>query len=310
MKTQKDQLVIVYQFGKVASTSLVKCLNRIDGVEAVQCHFLGESALSRIIPIAVDKATSPYFHEHLAGQLAANVALTYRMNRIHVEAKGDRLKIISLSRHPLDWLRSCIQQDIVGYAPDLRAYGGKKEDPGNDEGAALQAGLARVLADVAALMDAFGGIAQVTDVFLSQGGKEMMRDHAPVPDQIVRRFFFLALRPLVWFEEHFRACFGFGLDSMIEENGFWHTHQAGLQFLLLRYEDLHKKLMPAMHMIDVPIEGPLERENTSDVKPFAAEITAAFSSPGAMALQAHLLQSGYAKHFGYDIGVPAATAAE
>ena len=63
--TEEKELVIVYQFGKVASTSLVNALNKCPRIEAHQSHFLGESALQRIIPIAVGRGTSAYFHEHL-----------------------------------------------------------------------------------------------------------------------------------------------------------------------------------------------------------------------------------------------------
>ena len=37
--------VIVYQYGKVASTSLVTTFIKMRGVSAHQCHFFGEDAL-------------------------------------------------------------------------------------------------------------------------------------------------------------------------------------------------------------------------------------------------------------------------
>ncbi|MFY0312851.1 hypothetical protein ACFMBG_23570 [Leisingera sp. D0M16] len=41
-------LATVYQFGKVASASLVATLNELDNVEAAQSHFLGKTALHKI----------------------------------------------------------------------------------------------------------------------------------------------------------------------------------------------------------------------------------------------------------------------
>jgi hypothetical protein len=37
---------IIYQYGKVGSTSLVEALNKLPDTEAYQSHFLGEAAFS------------------------------------------------------------------------------------------------------------------------------------------------------------------------------------------------------------------------------------------------------------------------
>lgn len=310
MTQENETLVIVYQFGKVASTSLVNALNRLESVEAVQCHFLGESALQRIVPIAVDKKTDLYFHEHLSGQLAANVALTYRMNRIAAGEVAGSLKLISLSRHPLSWLRSGIQQDITGYQEEILAFARRSGQGGQDDAQDIQAGLTEILDDICDLIEEFGGMDRTLTAFLNAGGKQMMADLPHQPAAVTRRFFFLALRPMVWFDEHFRACFGFGLGGFEPQRGFWQATQNGMEFLLLRYEDLQDSLIPALASIGVPLDQPLSHDNVSAAKPFAHAITNAFCAPSAVRLSELMLSSDYSTFFDYAAPELAVAAAE
>lgn len=58
------RFVVVYQFGKVASTALVATLNEQTGIEAVQSHFLGEPALRSTLGARLNPAQGEYFVFH------------------------------------------------------------------------------------------------------------------------------------------------------------------------------------------------------------------------------------------------------
>lgn len=299
MTTDEKTLVIVYQFGKVASTSLVRTLSQQPQLDVHQSHFLGESALRRIIPIAVGKATTPYFHEHLKGQLLSNVSLTYRMNQVLSGQGSAKLKVVSLVREPLEWFRSGVLQDIAGYRAELLAFAddcGLAED---DEAANLRAGLTEVLSRVSQLIDDLGGVRQTVLEFHQLGGQAMLADPPRDLAPIVRRLFFLALRPLTWFDEHFTACFGLGLDDFECDRGFWRAHRSRADFLILRYEDIENVLSPALATIGIEENGPLVRDNVSRSKPFADDVSAAFASDAGGALRDRFQSTDYAEFFDY-----------
>ncbi|MDJ0638698.1 MAG: hypothetical protein QNJ20_07685 [Paracoccaceae bacterium] len=297
--SEEKELVIVYQFGKVASTSLVNALNRCPGIEAHQSHFLGESALQRIIPIAVGRGTSPYFHEHLSGQLLANVHLTYRANKVlSGQAKGP-LRVISLCREPMDWFRSGIVQDIDGYRDDILAYAGSLGLSGDSDQELLQSGLEQILARLTEIIAAKGGIEPALHDFLTKGGASMIDGIEAGQSPIVRRLFFLAIRPLVWFDEHFAKCFDKTLADFVCMGSYWHTEGDRAAFVLLRYEDLTHTLEDALSAIGITLAEPLRQDNVSRSKAFADCVLAAFASDAASDLGHHILGSEYARFFGY-----------
>ncbi len=311
MEPNEKTLTIVYQFGKVASTSLVNTLRAQSHLDVHQSHFLGESALQRIIPIAVGKATNAYFHDHLRGQLLANVALTYRMNRVLGGQGAAKLKVISLSREPLDWLRSGILQDITGYRSELTEFANELGFAREDDHATLRAGLVAVLSRLTELIDSLGGADKTVAAFHELGGQQMLAPEHSAIAPIVRRLFFLALRPLTWFEEHFQPCFGISLPDFDAKDRFWVARQPRADFVILRYEDLSEALPRALKAIGIHVDGPLERDNVSRTKPFANDVAAAFASPEADALRMRLLSSDYAMYFGYaDTAARPKTAAE
>ncbi len=311
MSERDTTLTIVYQFGKVASTSLVNTLKADRGLEVHQSHFLGEHALQRIIPIAVDKSTNAYFHEHLRGQLLSNVELTYRMNRVLAGEGAAKLKVISLSREPVDWLRSGILQDIVGYRPDLMEFARKIGCASDDESVVLRHGLTEVLRRIGDIVDDKGGVGPTVAEFHDVGGKAMLAPTGHGADLIVRRLFFLALRPLTWFDEHFRPCFGFGLEDFDRDGVIWIARRSRADFAILRYEDIAVQFGAAMSLLGLVAPGALLKDNVSKTKAFAGDVSAAFQSEAAAGLRARLVGSEYSRFFGYgDATAHRGTAAE
>ncbi len=308
MSEEDEQtLTIVYQFGKVASTSLVNTLKTVDGLDVHQSHFLGERALQQIVSIAISRETNGYFHQHLRGQLLTNVELTYRMNRVLAGHGAAKLKVLSLSREPLDWLRSGILQDIAGYRGDLLAYGQAAGVACEDEDESLQAALTSVLAQISDIIDRKGGLAEVVDAFHRSGGKTLLAPFGAGLPAIVRRLFFLALRPHTWFEEHLRPCFGIGLEDFERTDGIWIAREPRADFAILRYEDLDTSLPSAFDALGFGrAVRPLLRDNVSRDKAYSDVVAASFASEEADALRVKLQRSQYAGFFGY--GEAAATA--
>jgi hypothetical protein len=229
----------------------------------------------------------------------ANVTLSYRMNQVLAGHGPSNLKVISLSREPLDWLRSGILQDIEGYRSDLADLARRAGHDASEPEGLLLAGLVEVLWRISALIDEKGGAMRTVEEFLRLGGKAMLSADGLGADLIVRRLFFLSLRPLTWFDEHFRPCFGIGLEDFEARDGFWVAARPRADFVILRYEDLAERLTPAMRAIGLHVGKPLMRDNVSRTKAFSDVVQAAFSTPEARALRERLLASDYARFFGY-----------
>ena len=289
----QKHFVIVYQFGKVASTALVKTLNTHPEIDAHQSHFLGEDALKRMVVNATGPTHSAYFRKHMVGQLNANLDLTYQMNRARLGHDGRRLTILSLSRAPLDWFRSSIQQDIEGHLPDLLALG-----QGANQADRLRDGLDQMLDRVAALLATHGGVATIASDLIASGARPLLTQLKGEPD-FIKTMLLQALRPVVWFEDHFARCFDLSLDDIHREDGFWLRKTRQTTFILLRYEDIAQTFASAMVAANLPATGPMIRANDSRAKPFAQIIKAAFDTEHAHQLGALLAQSDYARHFGY-----------
>ncbi len=297
-------LIVVYQFGKVASTALVNSLNTCKEIEAHQSHFLGEDALQRMIPNIVDTKIGPYFRKHMTGQLVNNLELTHLVNTC-LKGKSDRkLIVISLSREPIDWFRSCVQQDIEGYCDDILQYASQ---PG--EGPPLKHGLECILADLNKFLVAGGSVQHTVNAIRDNKAKELFQKNDGLPKDIARRMLLLAMRPLVWFDDHFARCFDFGLKDIPANGNHWLRQDEKCSFIVLRYEDIETEFPRAMQSVEVPYQGPICRANSSHDKPHADEIRAAFQSDAAIELRRLVLQSEYANHFGYDTGNSALSAA-
>ena len=182
----------------------------------------------------------------------------------------------------------------------MLAFAEAEEIASEDEPDALECALEAVLVRIAAIVETKGGITPTVEEFHRLGGKAMLAPLGPDIPLIVRKLFFLALRPHTWFEEHFRPCFGIGLDDFEADGGLWTLRQPRADFVLLRYEDLEGRLADAVAVLGVGPVDSLQRDNISRTKPFAGTVATAFTSETAQALRNQLLMSDYARFFGYD----------
>jgi len=292
--------IVVYQFGKVASTSLVATLNALPGVEAVQAHFLGRDNLKEMVDLIVDPGTSEYFHKHQVGQFVENAKTTriinfYRQGR---EAESD-LSIISLCRNPFNWFRSSIIQDMAGYLPVLQAlHVGYEQDSVDDEVRTRQA-LGRVLVQFSEIIRDFGGIDELLDH--PKGHNKALSEHPFFSgNRSLLRMFYMMLRPFSWFETHYRKAICYDVGDLPEiDQGVLFRGVGWASLFVLRYEDLEAHIKVAAERLRIgPIEQ-LVRENVSDRKEMFEPVRQAFASEPARVLQAQFAATKYSRRFGY-----------
>ena len=295
MTRNKDTLAIVYQFGKVASTTLVNTLNKCEGVEAHQSHFLGNHALQRVIPNLTSIETNDYFRGHLAGQLAKNIELTHRVNQTLAGCRGQRLLMLTPVRDPLDWFRSCIQQDIDGYKNDLEQFALEhKYKP------SIENGLDVTLQNILKIVEHYGS-AQNTIDQLNIGSPSMrLAECKHLKNLFLRRMLLLSLRPLTWFDDHFSKFLQISLKEFQKSQNFWIYENGRSNFVIIRYEDLETSIFEALEYCEINIKRErLSRFNESKTKSFSKDINKVFSKYHAKRLSILFSDSHYANRFGY-----------
>lgn len=290
--------VIVYQYGKVASTSLVATLNALPDVEAVQAHFLGRTSLKEMVDLLIDPGTSDYFHKHQVGQFIEN-ARTTRLIEAHRQGRaGDsELSVISLCRNPFEWFRSSIIQDMAGYRPVLdhlrpSGDGASGEDRVRDALEELFGRFDGIIGD-------FGGIDAV--LAAQRSDRKRVSGHAGLAgNRGVLAMFYMMLRPFSWFEAHYQAAIGHDIGGFRDIGGGVLYRDAGwARLAVLRYEDIDAQIGPALEALGIgPVES-LLRENVSGTKDMADPVREAFRSAPASALRAWFSDTGYARRFGY-----------
>lgn len=289
---------VVYQMGKVASTSLVATLEKHPDITAVQSHFLGVDALKEILPSILSSNLGDYFYFHQFGQFKANVEVTRRINMILAGQVDERLLILSLSRDPVDWFRSSLVQDMQAYAPQLVAYATRHGLAGQNDDETICRALTHVLRHFAEILERRGGI----DAHFEkrrQGYGEGFEDTPLASDAHLQQIFRMMLRPYRWFEEHFERATGLDLCTFERTGDVYLLSNARADYMVMRYEDIDKAFVPALASIGIDVQRELEAKNISHRKPFAVTTRAAFLSKAGLALSSVAQRTRYAHRFGY-----------
>ena len=288
--------VVVYQFGKVASTSLVATLNALPDVEAVQAHFLGRDSLKEMVDLIIDPQTSDYFHKHQVGQFIEN-ARTTRLIQAHRQglAKDRALSVISLCRDPFDWFRSSIIQDMAGYRPVLEEL---EPDAASGEDRVRRA-LETMFTCFGGILGDFGGI----DPLLARlkADRKCLSGHAALSaNRGLPAMFYMMLRPFSWFEAHYRGAIGQDVTGFRDiGQGVLFRDAGWARLAVLRYEDIAEQIGPALHALGIGSVETMVRENLSGGKDMASPVREAFGSPPAGALRDRFVDTDYARRFGY-----------
>jgi hypothetical protein len=297
--TRTRHHVIVYQVGKVASTSIVNSLKKIEGVAADQSHLLGRHSLHRMVDMLVDVRQPQYFHDHNLGQYVRNLKLTRIVEEFRARQRtGERLVLISLCREPLQWLRSAIAQDIKGHLAFFRDVAAARAIACADDDDMIARTLPVVLGELADSLDRIGGV----DALLA--GKQWVRampntGNRPL-DHRFRSFLAMSVRPSEWFEAHFEKLLDIRLGDLapVAEN-LLHRDTGWCDVYVLRYEDIPASMPVIAERLGIADRFVLSSDNVSASKQFADAIRTSFRTKQAERLGTLFRASRYARTFGY-----------
>lgn len=291
-----EHLVVVFQFGKVASTAMVDALNDHPGIEAVQSHFLGEGALQSIFASILNPALSEYFFFHQSGQLFENVKLTRRIGRIlSGEDNGTHLSVLLTVREPIDWLRSALIQDARGLGDVFLRTKDRHGLVGDTLGAIVQPAVEAILGEIVEVLTPFGSV----DSFLAGRPGSMAQMREQITDPSLQELFYAAVRPFNWYTLNFDPVFHHTLDDLSYQNGLWSLRAERFDAHLFRYEDMGAQLSNVAAALSIE-DLVLPQRNVSEGKVFSAEIRAAFRSANAQSLARLYAETDYSRRFGYD----------
>jgi hypothetical protein len=230
--------VIVYQMGKVASTSFVAALNQLPGVTAYQSHFIGQDALCQILSNLLDPDINDHFAVHGEGQLVKNIQLTRLINRHRQGDAEKKLVFFTCSREPIDWFRAQVLQELNGYLPDFFKLSKMQRCEAN-EAQAIRVALDRIEDGIeTVLRDRPGNVDE--DAFqaylwhpekspLAGDGEDrfLLRKH-------VATFF----RPFRWFDDHIKTNLDIDVFSHARNGSVLEIAGPFFTLYVYRYEDI------------------------------------------------------------------------
>ena len=290
--------VIVYQYGKVASTSLVTTFNKMRGVSAHQCHFFGEEAFRATVTRLCNPDTNDYFFKHSLGQLAENLK-AYRLYHRKGPVEGDRCIVLTVAREPFDWFRSSLVQEIEGHIPALTLSLRDRGVESMSTGQIVSEGLVLLLERIRGAIDSVeGGI----DALLPAKRRELDQLIPFTDTEDFEAFLFILsrfLQPHWWFRTQFTPEFGIAIADMVDVGGgLLRAPTEKSDVYLARYEQLEANFAQLLELEKLPTRG-LVRVNEGHSKQYAAEINAVFETDVAAALKARSC-SEITSTLGYD----------
>lgn len=295
----RSRLIVVYQMGKVGSTSLVRSLGALPGVEALQPHFLGPKSLREMITPLIDPLQSDYFHKHRLGQFVANLDITRRIEAVRRGSDTDTaLAVVSLVREPIDWFRSCIVQDIEGYLPVLDRMAEHRLLPRAENDSTLRVALPWALEQLADALERAGGV----DTFLDRDKPfaTCFGDHPAPIARDLRALLAVMLRPYGWLEDHLYQYLDLTADDFARvEGGTLRAAIDWAEIFVLRYEDIEVQAAAVASALGLD-DFKLGRENVSGSKPYANAIRSAFETAPGTRLKTLAQASTFARRHGYD----------
>jgi hypothetical protein len=293
-----SRYIVVYQMGKVASTSIVATLTERDGIEAVQSHFLGEKALAALIPSITNADVPQYFFKNQFGQFFENVRTTRRINRIRAGLiPTERLLVISLSRNPIEWARSSVVQDVEGYLAIFKNICKTQSLSSETEEEAVTSGLKYILNASCKLLEKMGGI----DAFLANTASYSAKFRNTIFEENPgsARLFMMLLRPAEWFEKHFEVALGVNLKGMEKNANIWTASSPNADYVIVRYEEMAVALPRWLQDNGICTISKLKRENESGEKKFAKEVADVFKSAAGRRFNKIYADTQYCRNFHY-----------
>ena len=277
--------VIVYQYGKVASTSLVTSLNELSGVSAHQCHFFGEEAFRTTITQLCNPNTNDYFFKHSLGQLVENLK-AYRLYHQQNRNEDHRCIVLTVAREPFDWFRSLLVQEIEGHMQALRLSLRDKGLAHMTEGQIVTEGVSLIIERIHGALDTVGG--NIDE--LTPSKRRSLDQILPFIDtQDFEAFLFILgrfLLPHWWFQAQFTPEFGVSIADMVDRGqGLLSASTQTGDIYLARYEQLDIAFERLLELENLPHRA-LVRVNEARDKTFSNEIAGVFQTQRAIELQA------------------------
>lgn len=294
--TPPNTYAVVYQMGKVASTSLVATFNKVDGIEAVQCHFMGKDALAKILQNILEPGTSDYFFFHQRGQLIQNIDITRRVSTLRGDTdSATRLFVLSLARDPMAWFRSALTQDAGAHVDDMKQFLVQtNQDVPTDPDAIIRTALPQMLDGIVAAVEKTEGLEDLTRLNAASAA-------ALVPNLVPAcvNIAFLMLRPFNWFQSHFVQALGVRLHEMTPVNGYWIHEGPNEVIATIRYEDLTTRLPVLTSSIGMGAIDLAVSDNVSKGKDYSEAIIEVLETHDLGLLQEIFDRSSYSRFFGY-----------
>ena len=289
--------IIVYQYGKVASTSLVATFNKIHGVSAHHCHFFGEDAFRSILTRLCNPDTNDYFFKHSLGQLAENLK-AYRLYHRKNQPEGDRCIVLTVAREPFDWFRSSLVQEIEGHIPALALSLRDRGVESMSTEQIVSEGLSLLLERIRGAIDSVeGGI----DALVPAERRDLDQIIPFTDTEDFEAFLFMLgrfLQPHWWFRTQFSPEFGIDLAGMVDVGaGLLRALTEKSDVYLARYEQLDAAFAQLLELENLP-QRSLVRVNEGRSKKYAAEISAVFDTDVAAKVKA-LSRSETTQALGY-----------
>ncbi len=294
------QVFIVYQMGKVASSSIVAALSTVRGADVHHCHFLAPASLRKAAERALDPMLSRFQYHHLSRQLLANLDCHRLIGRAGRGLERDTaVTLISLSREPLEWTRSYLVQDMPEFEPLLLRIAALNGCGRADVEDRIAYSLGRLIACVATLCDALGCVTRIAG--LTHGEvRERCGIASEEEARILKRLAMLFVRPHVWFRDELEALLAAPLASF-EPIGphMYRKTRGSIRAFVLRYEDLEDNFASLADHLGLPGLPPLARDNASAAKSHAALVKAAFAASPEIGAIRRRSATDYARFFGY-----------
>lgn len=294
--------IILLQMGKVASTAIAQGL-RDAGCEVLQAHIGAPDRLTQKFRQLMSAQTSDAVADRLYASYLQELKVTFRLARQRLaQAPGQPLKVITLTRDPVDWYWSHLAENYAYYRELLAKFQASRGGAPDFQPLAVlmevQELMFRVLAETGVALDAVAELPRLVE-----------EARAADPSGVVAAQLYGFLRPLRWFDEDFLPATGIDVYAtrFDRAEGLGRAQGAGISALVLRFEDCRRHLDAIAAFAGVPaLElAPANRSGDKSL-PFALSELAERGRkalPGALAERIYATR--YARFFGYPTPQPA-----
>ena len=289
--------IILLQMGKVASTAIAEGLRGV-GCEVLQAHIGAPARLTEKFQLLMSGEVTDVVANRMYADYLQELKVTFLLARQRLaRSPAVPIKVITLTRDPLDWYWSHFAQNYDHYQEQLlrfhRSRGGDPEHLDQEQVfAAVQRLMFRVLERHPGPLDderALAALVRAANTLDASG--------------VVAAQVYNFLVPLRWFDEDFRPATGIDLYECAfdPDCGYARVAGEGLEVLVLSYEQLDRLSgviaeFAGIDSFEVPVANTAEQKALPfDIRRQRRQGVAKLSER----LRNKLYATRYARHFGY-----------